>query len=496
MTPAEDQPGEHLADTATTTVGDNEAYLEHVLAHPPAELRVVPDTDDTTEPAPDLTLPNLPYEFWDARPELKHIRAAAHSRGRSADLVLYALLARLSAIVDPGLTFDTGLGRGSLNLFAAVVAGSGVGKTSGGKIARELVAVPQHLDTAADDGKPRFHDGLPLGSGEGMAEAFMGTVRRETGEIDKKGTPVTERVRTQVRRNAFFSVDEGEQLTRTGERSGSTIGPTIRSAWVGELLGQANASEDRIRVLPAGTYSLGMLVGYQPETAAPLLADSGPGTPQRFIWCSGHDPNVPTERTTHPGPLCLPLTDLYTAPMVGVMHADDSICEELWARTVALSHGELTIAPLDAHEPLMRSKLAALLALLDGRDHIRRDDWDLSLLCWETSCAVRDGLITHGAEMRRAERDRQTRELVARQSRVEAAASSVPQVVQRIAEHIARKVVEGEGLTNGAAWRALAGRDRDRGREVFEAALEHGAAEGYFVRGQNGLAPGVKAPQS
>ena len=39
----------------------------------------------------------LPDEFWTARPELAHIRQAAHARQRSAPAVLHAALARVAA---------------------------------------------------------------------------------------------------------------------------------------------------------------------------------------------------------------------------------------------------------------------------------------------------------------------------------------------------------------------------------------------------------------
>lgn len=479
---------EHSYDLTTATSndpGDDDAYLAHVLAHPPTELRAVPnpDTDDDTTP----DLPNLPDDFWAARPELKHIRDAAHSRACSGDLVLHAVLARLSGMLDPTLRFDVGRGPGSLNLFVAAVGGSGIGKTSGARLARELVETPKHLRSTCDDGRPAFHDGLPLGSGEGMAEAFMGHIRRETGEIDKKGNPVTERVRAQVRHNVFFSVDEGESLTRTSERSGSTIGPTIRSAWVGEMLGQSNASEDRIRIITAGTYSLGMLVGYQPRTAAPLLADAGPGTPQRFLWCSAHDRAVPAQRVPHPGPLYVPLVDSGGWPYSGTMPADPSIVDELWARTVAIAHGELAVEPLDAHEPLLRAKVAALLALLDRRTDITREDWDLSGCVWDTSCGVRDGLLAVGASARQREREERMREAVEKGLRVEAAVGSLPATVKRIAEHLGRRAAEEGGLTVGAAWKSLSGRDRKQGRELFEAALDYGSGEGLFLRGQDGI---------
>lgn len=472
---------------------DDEAYLAAVIADPPAEVRRTTNGggdggDGGDDATPALALPNLPDDFWAARPELKHIQTAAHSRACSADLVLHATLARLSGMIDPSLRFNVGLGDGSLNLFVAAVGNSGIGKTTGAKLARELVHTPGHLNRTTDDGRPTFWDGLPLGSGEGMAEAFMGVVHRETDEVDKRGNPKTERVRAQVRHHAFFSVDEGEQLTRTSERSGATIGPTIRSAWVGEVLGQANASEDRMRVVAAGTYSLGMLVGYQPDTAAPLLADSGPGTPQRFLWCSAHDPSVPDQRVDHPGPLYIPLTTDGGWPLTGVMPAADEIRDELWARKIALSRGETTVAPLDAHEPLLRSKVAALLALLDGRTDITTADWELSQIVWDTSCGVRDGLLNMGASARRRERERVARDKVDQAMRVEAAVSGLESTVKRIADRLARRVDEEGGLTNGAAWRAVAYRDRQQGgREVFEAALDYGVGAGLFVRGEHGI---------
>jgi hypothetical protein len=69
---------------------------------------------DELVPAPVVAvtsrLPNLPLEFWEQRPVLAHIRQAAHSRGRSADLVFAATLARLSSMVSHELQFNTGLG--------------------------------------------------------------------------------------------------------------------------------------------------------------------------------------------------------------------------------------------------------------------------------------------------------------------------------------------------------------------------------------------------
>lgn len=427
-------------------------------------------------------LANLPAEFWGARPILGQIREAAHHHGRSADLVLAATMTRLSAMVDPGLRFDTGLGPGSLNLFAAVVAPSGVGKTAGVHVAQDLLPVPSHLPDGA------FSDGLPLGSGEGLAEAFMGMITRETGKETARGKPQTERVRAQVRANVFFYLDEGEALTRSADRRGATIGSAIRSAWVGASLGQANASGDTTRILPRGSYALGLLIGFQRATALPLLADAGPGTPQRFFWASAVDPSVPEHPPERTATLYVELRDVFGDPFRGVMMAEEAIRKELWTRNLARVHGDVVDDDLDSHEVLMRSKLAALLALMDGRhDRITLDDWALAETLWRTSCGVRDSLIEHGK--REAEKTATTRErvLLDRKVREVAELDQVPVKVARIAQAIAARVEQEGGLTAGAARKALASRDRS----LFEAAVERAAADGLIVRADGLLlAPG------
>ena len=102
----------------------------------------------------------------------------------------------------------------------------------------------------------------------------MGIVERETGEYKRNGDPKTEKVRAQVREHVFVYVDEGEALTRMTERSGSTIGPVLRSGWAGQLLGQANAREENTRILPARSYSLGVVMGFQRHTCQGMLADA------------------------------------------------------------------------------------------------------------------------------------------------------------------------------------------------------------------------------
>jgi hypothetical protein len=95
----------------------------------------------------------------------------------------------------------------------------------------------------------------------------------------------TVKVKRQMRCNAFVYADEGEVLAATARRNTtSTLLPHLRSIFGGAVLGQANASEERKRRVPAGKYSYGVVIALQPTKAGPLFDDLGVGTPQRILW--------------------------------------------------------------------------------------------------------------------------------------------------------------------------------------------------------------------
>lgn len=447
------------------------------------------------------TLPNLPAEFWQARPVLEHIRKAAHSRARSADLVLFTVMARLSAMTHHELHFRTVLGDGSLNLFVAAVGPSGTGKSAGVKVAQNLLPLPRFL--AEDDA---FRDGVPIGSGEGLAEVYMGTVMVETDETYKsgpdKGQAKSKPARAQVRHNVFVYVDEGEALTKQTQRQGATIGPVIRQAWNGETLGQQNAREETTRILKAGNYSLGLVAGFQRSTALPVLADAGPGTPQRFLWCAATDPNVPERPVPHPGPLAIgdfgPLENhdlpggLVPVPRRGVIEFPDEVNAELWSRNLSRVRGEVEDADLDSHISLMRCKVAALLALLDGRDSVNLDDWQLSQAIWDTSASLRDALVAYGRTEEARVAETRTQQRVELAYRSEAARMSAGSAVQRVARKVAEKVHAQGALTRGQVRRETASRDRD----LLSDAIEYATAQQWIEVSEDDrtLAKGTTRP--
>ncbi|MUL40396.1 bifunctional DNA primase/polymerase [Streptomonospora sp. PA3] len=422
---------------------------------------------------------NLPDSFWESRESLRHIRQAAHSRTSSADVVFYATLARMSAMVDYRTRVDTGVKEpASLNLFVAVVGSSGAGKTSGVSGVRKLMPAPADLD---------FRDGLPMGSGEGIAEAYYGTVWEEdpSGGTKKDGTPKVVSVRKQVRWNCFFSLDEGENLTKQLERSGTTIGPTLRSAWVGDLLGQANARQETTRVLPRGEYALGALIGYQQETAAALLDDSAAGTPQRFLFCSATDPSIPDKRIPHPGELSGYLLGpdnsfVDTGPLT--LEFPEDLKDEMFREMRSYATGEAVIEnPLDSHRSLMRAKVAALLALLDGRVEVTREDWDLSGVVWETSCAVRDSVVSYNLAEKTKREEAATRKRVETERRLEVARTQARPKLEKTAKALAKKVHDKGRFPVGELRKTL----RSDTRELFAEATDYADEQGWVVFDEN-----------
>ena len=383
---------------------------------------------------------NLPEEFWGARELFKTVRQQARADGTAPDAVLGAVLARASAMVPHQMKFDSGK-IGTFNMFVNIVAPTGIGKTEAMRSAQRVVTVASYL--AAADGAvdfERFRDGVALGSGEGLAEVYMGTKEIDTGEFIKsgpgKGDPKTKPMRAQVRHNAFLFLDEGESLTKMLERKGATVGQTLRTAWTGATLGAANAQETTTRFIPDGQYSMGILIGWQPKAAMALIGDKAGGTPQRFLWLSALDPDMPDDPDERPEPLRLPLCDGHGHEIRGTVHFPVEIKRALRAATVHKNRTGEAGDELQSHEPLMRCKVAALLCVLDGRRMVDQDDWRLAGMVWQVSCAVRDRLVAFGETERRVRVAAELERHAEMAQAAELARVTVTQDVERVARRI------------------------------------------------------------
>lgn len=445
-------------------------------APPPADAAEASGRGPSTSTAP-MRLPILPFDFWDARKVHDHLRRAAHSRLASADLVVHAVLAKIAAMSSPELWFDSGRGRSSLNYFVAAVGASGIGKTSGAAaVDEDLLPIPEYLRKPLLDTDPDpFLDGLPLGSGEGIVEAYMGMKEIEVG-TNKKNEAINKRVRAMVRSHVLFNVDEGEQFTRLGERTGATTSTTLRSGWVGATIGQANGRDDTTRIVKANTYSLGMLVGFQPHTALPLLTDTATGTAQRFTWVSAADPTMPDEHVEHPGSIIVPLNEEPFKRTAGswTMTFPVEIKDELRRDHIAKIRGELVVNERDSQSPLMRCKMAALLALLDGRPHVNEEDWQLATVLWDTSCAVRDTVTEHAAQEKARQSELVADARVQLAERTAAAVDGVSAKLDRLAATLAERVIDAGGMNRADARRGVPYRDRHLYEQVVERAQTAG----------------------
>ena len=419
----------------------------------------------------------LPEEFWKARPLFLHIRQGAWSEGCSADVLFAAVMARESGMLSHRIRMVTGIGgRGSCNFFAAPVGPPGTGKSTSAALAPKIIR--------SDDEK--FLDGLPIGTGEGIAEMYMGVVDKDA--MGPKGDPITVKVREQVYHNAYIYVDEGGVLDQLKQRSGTTLHETIRCAAVGQSLGQTNATEDRRRFIKAESYSLGMLIGFQPKTAQPLLADHETGTPQRFFWFRSQDPNIPEEPPAWPGVLEWHPGLLRPTEDVNIRFPD-RVKKLLWDERRARNRGTLEVGLYDGHANLLKAKLAVLFALFDYQERkhkllVSEEDWELATMVWECSCIVRDDLIAQ------AQRDAQTAKEIAEDAavalavRTEEARSAASAALMRIARNIVHYVGEQPGgMTKNAAYRRVAHRDRPK----FEQALDFALSQGWLTEDEDHL---------
>jgi len=434
-------------------------------------------TPDTVERA--VPLPTLPPEFWTATLRLAHIRQAAHCWARSADIALHGVLARLAATRSHLITLDTGIGpSASLNYFAALIGPSGAGKTSGAAVSRELLETYSLLDLA---------DSLPLGSGEGIPESYMGEIPQD--RTDAKGKNRVVMVRGQVRNNALFHCDEGQVFKALDSgRQGSTLGPTLRSAWSGADIGQANASADRRRVVRHGTYAMGFTIGFQPATIGHLLADAAGGTPQRFTYVSAIDPTIPDDPPPWPG--LLPLDSAWLAHG-HQMDLHPQIRAELRSTTLAVQRGEIVVPELDAHRPLMLVKLAGLLALLHERTAIGLEDWRLAFMVLDTSDAVRDAVVGQLALSATREREARDEQRIDFERRKAAESGAAVVAIPRVAANVARHVHASEGpITRKALRDKIAQRDR----AMLDAAIETAIDQGWIRQAGNSFAAGESRP--
>lgn len=401
--------------------------------------------------------PTLPEEFW-CRDSLRAVREMAHHYQASADAVLVTVLSRVSASLPHGCRVNTGARTPtSTNFFGAIVAPSGVGKSTAEEPAAWVF--PGNLSPEVD--------GLNPGSGEGLVQAYL-----EYRKPDKKdGLPGGN---FQVRYNVRFASDEGESLVKLMyERSGATLAADLRKMWSGKNVGSANASAETKRRLDAGSYSMSLSLVFQPDTITQLFDDKGSGTPQRFVFAAASDPSIPDEEVPRPEPVRV---DFPTLGREFCLEAG-SVRTGLRRKHLALARGEVVPeSEMDSQRDAVVARVAALLMVLDGRlDMVTEDDWRLAEMVYETSSAVRDQVLSAARERRESEREA----AVGHRARAAAVAqwesAAADSKVRKLAEWVASRVAVKGPLTIS---QLKQGRDNSE-RVYVEPAIDLAQREGW-----------------
>jgi ABC-type dipeptide/oligopeptide/nickel transport system ATPase component len=422
----------------------NDAYDDKALDDDlPADFgKAAPDGDGGTQ---------LPEAFWSAHPALVHIRQFAHYGVNSADAVLGATLARLSAYLDPVVRIDTGVKRPlPLNTFTGIVGSAGTGKSSAYHASADLLdfdfgdPMDTNLIASAIEPPPE----LPVGSGPGVAEAFMGLVVPDPLNPKIK-------VRAQVRHKVLFHSDEGAGLVSgiLDNKRGQDIGPTLRAGWTGAVLGQANASAERTRQVR--DYSVGLCVGFQLEALAALSTKEQLeyGTPQRFVYASATDPAIPEAAPDDPGALKVTMPH---GPMRYDAELRARARQEALARARGNRDGRADGDPMLAHRPALVARCAGLLVILcdPGRTEVHAADVELAEMLLDTSARLHDAAMEWRREREAADRERQLQGRIREQVATAVALDGRADAMKRLGDRIIRYLEDAGG---SAEWSGRAG---------------------------------------
>ncbi|GAA0670409.1 hypothetical protein GCM10009535_57750 [Streptomyces thermocarboxydovorans] len=340
--------------------------------------------DDTAEAA-----------FWEARPVLTHIRDFAHSRLVSSWAVFGISVARVMNQIPTEVLLPPLVGgRTGLNFYVGIVDSSGVGKGASESAAEECFEAGQVLS-------------VNIGSGEGIAHAYMSRRKATMEEVEEGIVGKGETVMEMHTHSVLFTAPEIDTLTAIKGRSSSTLSAELRKAWSGERLGFMYVTEAKRLTIEKHTYRMTLVCGVQPTRAEALLDESGGGLPQRFLWMPANDPTIPELedlRDAEAVPLKLP--DFFhelNAPR-GMVTVD--VCESARREIRQHQHAKIkrtvTPDPLDSHRNLVRLKVAAALAFMDGRKGVSEEDWALADVVMSVSDRTRD-FIRH--EITRARSD-------------------------------------------------------------------------------------------
>lgn len=412
--------------------------------------------------------PDLPDEvqrdFWGRKEYLAIIREFAYARMASPWAVLGVAICRALCTVPPHVTLPPIVGgRGSLNMFVALVGEPGAGKDAAMAAARDVYPGPLNEMDAIHVCR--------LGSAEGIAHVYMDRLTKDDPNTGaKKGDLV------QVRRSALFQVSEIDTLIGLGNRNGNVLIPTLREAFVGADISFGWADKTKRLPMAEHSYRLCMVMGVQPTHAKALLEDAGGGFPQRMLWLPATDPDITDEILEEPSPLPVFQGSSWAGSTSSCqISLPVEVVRLVRAARAARARGDKGgLGDLDGHALFVREKVAMALAVLDQRTGVTMDDWELSEIVMQKSDAVRarvEAAIRREAEQ---EVERAGHAMGVQQAVSEEAADQ--RRIQRIAKRLLRRIQEGCTLHSDLK-RTLAGSER----HLFEESVQRLVGAGLII---------------
>lgn len=428
-------------------------------------------------------------EFWGTGP-LTQLHQAARA-GRAAPMAVLAVtLARIVASTPPSWRLPALVGGpASLNVFVSLVGASGAGKGAA---------------TAASDAALSIEAGLwaheahraQSGTGEGVAHLFRRRPTTAETKTEADGPTIDPDGLVTIRDRVLLSVPELDLLLDQIGRPGWTIGPVLRSAYMAEPLGQANAAADRTIPVAGHSYRLCLIGGVQPARGARLLAERTGGLAQRLVLVDASDPDAPEVAPDHPGLLRWRAPE---PPLQGILGVSPAIRAFIDNQRLRALRGESVVPPeyagfpdLAAHVNLVRLKVAAAFALLHGRVEVDASDWERAgHLCVSSTAAQWAALIAAEHDEDRVMGEKLGRRAVTASVLQEAHQASV--FDQRVADartRVLELLAAAEGGTLGES--ALLKRFTPAKREAVRTAVEELVSERQVARVEASRNPGAK----
>jgi len=453
----------------------------------------------------------LPSVFWESSPVLTSIFEAAKNRPCAPDSVLHAMLARLSACLDPSVRLHLPFASSKpASCYAGIFGNPGSGKGEAEALAEKLLPFGS-LD--------REHIAMiKLATPEGLVQAYM-VCEESTNDIT--GETISHMV--QAYRRGYVLETEGSVFTAMARKEDSKFNGLLCGMWMSEEAGSTLANAEKSRLLEKGSYTVGMSLSVQLEPAAQLLAMKSVGLPQRLAWAHAR----PQADDTYEGVDVTNFTSL--EQFADLMVVPDPLTAELDGERIrlgawAMRLKDLDIQPtltmakelfmlinhrrdvheLDVHEPLWKNRYTMLMALLHGETEISDLHWWQANVMWDTSRAVRQLVERAVLENAAAERNQDALNRAASAATVQEALTGVNPVVVNLAKAIHRHVVRNDGQVNQRQARQRCTNSRLRSAygehdvPLWDAAMAYAKEQKWIrtsmAKGEKVISLGIRTP--